>query len=232
MALAVGVPLVAVLGLGQALLPVLAEQRVRDRLKPYGAVQAVSVSAFPALELAWGKAGSVSVAARELRMSEAQAVKLAWEARGVDTARASIRRLQVGIVGLAQGLALHDASVVKHGARLSVQATFSQADIAAALPPGFTVQPLGTEDGGLRVRASGGLFGAKASLEALVTARAGRLVVVPQGLPLAGLFQVTLLADQHLYVESISATPLAGQGANPAAGHGESWRLALAGTLR
>jgi hypothetical protein len=229
-ALAAGVPLVAVLGLGQALLPVLAEQRVRDRLKPYGAVQSVSVSAFPALEMAWGKAGSVSVAARELRMSETQALELAWEARGVDTVRASIGRLQIGIPGLAQGLALHDASVVKRGGRLSVQATFSQADIAAALPPGFTVQPLGGqgssggEGGGLRVRASGGLFGARASLEALVTARAGRLVVVPQGLPLAGLFQVTLLADQHLYAESISATPVSGER--------ETWRLALGGSLR
>jgi hypothetical protein len=222
-ALGVGAPVV-LLALAQAFLPMLAAQRVRDEVKPYGALQSVSVSAWPAIELLWGKADSAKVTARSLRLTEAQAAKLAWEARGVQDVQMSIARLDLVSPALPSGLLLHQASLSKRGDLLSIRSTLDQADLTAGLPAGFQVQPLASAAGALRVRASGGLFGARASLEALVTPREGKLVAVPQGLPLAGLFQVTLFGDPHLYVERMTAEPLPGAPA--------SWSMTMSGRLR
>ena len=56
----VGVVLLVLL-IAQLVLPGIAANRLRDQLSKSGTVLSVKVSAFPAIELLWGQAGSVVV---------------------------------------------------------------------------------------------------------------------------------------------------------------------------
>ena len=63
MAALIGGLLVLVLVLAQLILPRIAADRISSRIGRYGQVEHVSVSAWPALKLLWGDAGSVDVSA-------------------------------------------------------------------------------------------------------------------------------------------------------------------------
>jgi LmeA-like phospholipid-binding len=191
--------LILVLALAQIFLPKLAADRISSRLGRYGEVRSVHVSAWPAIELLWGDADSVSVRAGSLRVSPAQTAKLLWEARGLD-------RLDLTAAGTREGpLALHDISLHKRGRTMHAQASVSSADVKAALPPGFDVQLLGSSDGQVLVRASGGLFGIGATVDAVAQASSGKLVVQPQGFLVEAL-KLTLFSDPHVYVEAVGAS--------------------------
>ena len=60
---------VLLLALAQLLLPRIAASRISSRVGRYGKVQSVSVSAWPALKLLWGKADSAQVRAGSLSLS-------------------------------------------------------------------------------------------------------------------------------------------------------------------
>ncbi len=205
MAIGVAVP-VLLLVLAQAILPLVAERVLRDRIKPYGALQSVSVSAWPAVQLLWGKADSIHATARSLSMTAAQMTALTWEARGVHNLDFTVTQLALKAPTLPNSIVLRDVTTRKRGASIHTHATLTQADLTAALPSGFTVQPVASGGGQVEVRASGGLFGLQTSISALVRPLEGRLVAEPQGFPLAGLATVTLFADPHLKVESVGVT--------------------------
>src|ERR1700684_1113654 len=84
-ALGVAGGVVLLLVIAQLLLPSLAAKRVRERLARYGTVKSASVSAFPAVELLWGKADSASVRAGALSMTPPQIGSLLWEGRQVSS---------------------------------------------------------------------------------------------------------------------------------------------------
>jgi hypothetical protein len=224
-ALGTGIALVLLFVLSQVLLPRLAVERVRDRLKPYGVLRSVSVSAWPALELLWGKADTVNVTARSLTLSGAQAMKLVWEGRGVRESVLRVSSLKLQAPGLPSGMVLHDSISLKRGERLSMQATLKQSDLIRAFPAGFRVQPLPSAPGALKVRASGALFGVQASVDAVVAPREGRLIAQPLNIPFGAFVQLTLFSDPHVYLDSISATPQSG-------GAQASWRLGMTAHLR
>jgi hypothetical protein len=194
---------VLLLLLAQAILPSIAARVVRDRIKPYGDLESVHLSAWPAVELLWGKADSASARSRSLRITLAQLTKLELEARGVHDLDLTVARLELKVPTVPNGIVLRDVTTRKHGASVYTQATLTQADLTAALPSGFTVQPVASGGGQVEVHASGGLFGMQASIGALVKPLEGRLVAEPQGFPLAGLATVTLFSDPHLKVESV-----------------------------
>ncbi len=102
-------------------------------------------------------------------------------------------------------LRLTDASLRKRGSALSAQALTSEADVKAALPPGFGVQLLRSEDGEVEVQATGGLFGVGASVNAVAGASEGKLVAHPLGFLVEAL-QLTLFSDPHVYVEGVGAS--------------------------
>jgi hypothetical protein len=190
--------LVLVLVLAQVFLPGIAASRVRSRLGKYGTVRSVSVKAWPAVELVWGKAQSVKVTAGSLQISPAQTVKLLEEARGV-------KRMSLTAESVREGpLRLHGASFEKHGDALRGQAWISRADAVQALGKGVEVQLLSSKDGQVEVSASGGLFGVKASVDAVARAQEGKLVVHPLGFLLEGL-KLTLFANPHVHVEGVGA---------------------------
>jgi LmeA-like phospholipid-binding len=194
--------------LAQVFLPGIAADTIRSRLHRYGRVQSVSVSAWPAVELLWGDADSVKVKVSDLSLSPQQAAKLLWEGSGasrIDTTAANVR---------LGPLHLGAATLSKRGDSLSAQGAASEADVRAALPAGLSVSLLRSDAGSVEVRASGGLFGVSASVDAVARAQEGRLVVRPLGLLLSGL-QLTLFADQHVYVQGVGARQVARAGETP-----------------
>lgn len=191
--------LVLVLVLAQVFLPRIAVSRIRSRVGRYGKVQSVSVSAFPAVELLWGHVGSVHVRAKSLSLSPAQAAGLLWEAKGTGSMDVSAESVRVG------SLRLTDASLRKRGSSLTAQAVASEADVKAALPEGFGVRLLRSEDGEVEVQATGGLFGVGATVNAVAGASDGKLVAHPLGFLIEGL-QLTLFSDPHVYVEGVGAS--------------------------
>ena len=140
-----------VLVLAQLFLPGIAASRISSRVGKYGNVERVSVSAWPAIKLLWGRADSVTVRAGRLTISPEQTAKLLWEARGVATMRVTAPTVQEG------RLRLRDVSLRKRGTLLTAEAQMTQADVRAALPPGLSVRLLASGGGSVTVKASGGL---------------------------------------------------------------------------
>jgi hypothetical protein len=197
--------LVVLLALAQVFLPKIAASRISERIGRYGSVDSVHVSAWPAVELLWKHADSVKVKATRLRVSPAQTSKLLEEASGVDRMDVSVASVQEGPLRL-RGVSFH-----KRGERMSAHAHLGTADVAAALPPGIGVQLLGSGGGKVQVRASGGLFGVGASVDAVAEAEGGKLVVRPRGLLLEAI-KLTLFSDPRVYVTGVSASRATGPG--------------------
>jgi hypothetical protein len=191
--------LLALLVLAQVLLPRIAASRIRSRVGRYGDVESASVSAWPALELLWGDAGSVRVKAKSLSLSPTQVGGLLREARGAASMEVSAERVQLGT------LRLSDATMHKHGSALAGKALVSDADVKAALPAGFDVRLLRSEAGEVEVEATGGLFGLDASVKAVAGASEGKLVAHPLGFLLERL-QLTLFSNPNVYVEGVGAS--------------------------
>ena len=203
LALGIAGALVVLLVLAQWLLPVLAAKRVNDRVKRYGTVKSASVSAWPAVELLWGKADSVTVSAGTLSVTPTQIASLVWEAQNVGHMTVTADAATLRVASIPNGLTMSDVRMDKHGTAIQASATLTQQQLDEAFPNGFRVEPVGSGDGQVEARASGGLFGVQASIEALVKPLEGRLVAEPRGFPLAGLATVTLFSDPHLKVQSV-----------------------------
>lgn len=202
-ALAVVVGLLLLVLLAQVLLPGVAAKRVRSRVERYGPVHSVHVSAFPAVELLWGHADSVSVSAGTLTATPAQISSLLLEARMIGTLTVLTQGGVLHTPQLPGGLEVSDVRMQKHGSFVVASATMSQAQLQRALPSGFQVTPTASGEGEIEARASGGLFGLQASLTVLVRPLEGNLVAEPRGIPFGGIATVTLFSDSHLKVKSV-----------------------------
>lgn len=207
------------LGLAQVFLPRIVAGRISARLSRYGSVQSVSVQAWPAVELLWGRADSVKVRARSLTVSPRQTASLLRDARGANDIEVTIATVHEG------PLRLSDASLRKHGGALVAEGSMSTADVKSALPEGFGVRLLKSDAGGVEVRASGGLFGLGASVNAVASASEGRLIAHPAGSLLEGI-RITLFSDPHVYVESVGASETVGRQREP------GYRLTLRASVR
>jgi hypothetical protein len=198
---------------------------VRDRASRYGTVKSVSVSAFPAIELLWGKAESASMSAGRLTLTSAQIaemVKQLWEFRGVEDATISAERATLRLDGLARGVSATNVSAIKKGSRIAGYATVTQQALDEVGAGSLQIQPLSSGGGEVEVRVTGSLFGATTSLSAAIKPSEGHLVVEPQGLPFAGLATITLISDPHVRIESVAFTQLVGQ---------RAYRISLAASL-
>jgi hypothetical protein len=190
--------LLVVLAIAQIVLPRLAASRIRSRIGRYGQVISVSVSAFPAEKLLWGDADSVTARAGHLSLSPAQAAALLWESRGVARMTVSASSVSIG------KLAVEQASLTKRGDSLSARAQTTAPQAQAALP-GIGLRLLSSSGGRVEVRASGGLFGVQASVDAVAEASEGKLLAHPLGFLLEGL-QLTLFSERHVAVAGVGAS--------------------------
>jgi hypothetical protein len=211
-----------VLVLAQLLLPGIAASRISSRVGKYGTVESVRVSAWPAIELLWGHADSVTVRAGRLTISPKQTTKLLWEARGAANLDVTAPVVQEG------RLRLRNVSLRKRGSLLAAEAEMTQADVRAALPPGLSVRLLSSGGGNVKVKASGGLFGLSASVDAVAGPSEGKLIARPLGFLLGGV-RLMLFADPHVHVEGVGANALSAAAAAPAT---RRYRLTMTARLR
>lgn len=204
LAIVVGIAAVlAVLALAQVLLPGLAADRVRSRLARDGIVDSVQVRAFPAIELLWGKADSVDVRLASLHAGSHHAADLLASSSAAHDAFISIGTLTDG------PLALHDVVLRKHADRLSAQAGVTDAALRAALPPGLDVAPVASGGGQLLLRAKAGLLGVGFTVDALLSARDGALVITPV-VPFGGLITLNVFSDPRVAVQGVGAATAPG----------------------
>jgi hypothetical protein len=205
---ALALAIVLVLVLAQLVLPLIAAQRVRDRLRPYGSVHSVSVHAVPALELLWEEAEKITVSAGQLRISPHDLVNLEQSLSGVTNAELTSPGMDLILPALgAEGLPLHAVQLTKHESALTARGSIGAADVHTTLPGGFQVKGLSGYSGLPEVGVSGEVFGVSVSGHAVVRAREGKIVAEPRGIPFASLATITLFSDPRLDVESVSASP-------------------------
>lgn len=203
--LAVGVAglVLALLIVAQLVLPGIAAQRLRYQLSRSGTVLSVRVSAFPAVKLLWGQADHVVV--RVGRYSSR-----AGELGNALARTADVGRLDASAVEFDSGaIVLHDARLIKRGSVLSGTATIKEADLRSAVPFLEDVSPIASGGGALILRGTANLLGLSASVDAVVAARSGTLVVAPD-VPFGAIATITLFDDPRVRVQSVSAAPVPG----------------------
>ena len=192
-----------VLVVAQLVLPGIAAQRIRSQLGRSGQVLSVHVHAFPAIELLWQHADQVVIRLGRYRTPVGNLGGSLSQSGDVGSLDARATEVDTGL------LALHDAHLVKRGDRLSAGATVSEADLHAALPILRSVTPVASPGGQLTLQGTASLLGVTATVQAVVRATGGRLVVTPD-VPLGGFATITLFSHPHVAVQTVGAAPVAG----------------------
>lgn len=194
--------LLTLLVVAQLVLPGVAEQRLRDRLARSGEVLSVRVKAFPAIELLWHHADSVEIRMGSYRSDPGDLSGLLSDAGNVGSLDASASEVEAGL------LRLREATLRKRGDRLTGTAHVTESDLRAAVPFLDTVQPIASSGGRLVLRGTATVLGLTATVDAIVSARDGRLLVAPD-VPLGGLATLTIFDNPHVQVQSVTATATA-----------------------
>ncbi len=195
--------ILVVLVVAQLVLPGIAADRLRDQLARSGTVLSVKVSAFPAIELLWSDADSVVVRLGRYRSGSSDIGGSLNRVAGVGTIDLSVQELESGAI------TLHDAVMHKRGSELTGSATILEADLRSAAPFLQDVEPVASSGGQLILRGTASLFGLSASVNAVVGAQNGALVVAPD-VPFGGIATITLFDDPHVQVQSVSAVTVPG----------------------
>ena len=202
-ALALAGLVLAVLIVAQLVLPGIAASRLRGQLGRSGTVLSVKVSAFPAIELLWGHADKVVIRMGNYHSAARDVGNRLESAAGVGTIDASAQEFATG------ALTLRNATLSKRGSELVGAATVMQSDLRAAVPFLQGVQPIASSDGQLILRGTASLLGLTASVDAVVAASNGALVVAPD-VPFGGIATITLFDNPHVHVQSVSAVGVPG----------------------
>jgi hypothetical protein len=193
--------ILAALSLVQLALPELVERRLRNQLDDDGKVERVEIRAVPAFKLLWGRADRVKVEMRDARADRGRLADLL--ARTRRAGRVDVRVGEVRIVTLR----LHDLRLRKRGRTLRGEASVSRADLQAALPPGFGLQPVESGGGELVLEGTVSALGTGARVRARLAPFDGRLLIQPEGIPLGGLLALTVFADDRVEVQAVGARP-------------------------
>jgi hypothetical protein len=195
---------IVVLGVAQLVLPGLAAQRIRSQLGRYGQVQSVSVSAFPAIELLWHHADSVSIRLGSFQSGGAGLARRLDQLSDVGTLHAEVTRVTVG------RLTVRDARLVKHGASLVATARVTDADLRGVLPVLRTVTPVASPDGQLILRGTADVLGVAISVDFSVRVTSAGALVVSPDIPFGGVATISVFNDPAVRVTGVSATAVSG----------------------
>lgn len=192
--------LVTLLVLSQLVLPRLAARSLRHRLERNGAVEEVKVSAFPAVKLLWGQADRISLRVGDGRAGPGRFAELVLEMADAERVDARVTTLRI------LALRFRDVTLRKRGRNLSASADVTNADLRAALPPGFEVRPVASRNGVLVFEGRAKLLGRELRAQATVSVREGGIVLAPE-LPLGGLLTLTIFQEPRIEVSSVSTRP-------------------------
>jgi len=176
---------------------------LRHRLAQHGRVISVHVSAFPWIELLWQQADSVTARMADFTARADQLDSLLHEG-----GRAGKLDFSIGVVRTGL-LRLRDVSFIQQGSQLQGAARVELADLQAALPVIRSLAPLQSPSGQVVLRGSASLLGVSASVDLVLAAQEGRLVVAPAGL-LGAFATITVFDDPRLRVQSVSAATVPG----------------------
>lgn len=205
-----------VLVVAQLVLPGIAAQHIRDQLAESGRVLDVEVSAFPAIELLWHQADSVTVRMASYRSSNRHLSSLLAQSSDAGSLDASAAVLSDGL------LTLHNASLHKHGSTLTGSAQLQERDLTHAIPVIQSVRPLASNGGTLTLEGTANLplVGA-ITVPFVVQAEHGALFAAPDIPLVGGLTTIQLFSDPHVYIQSLGAASIPG-----------GFQVSATGTLR
>ena len=208
--LAVAGIVVVVLIAAQLVLPGVAARHLRDDLDRRSSDVTVSVKAVPAIKLLWHRADRVTVrvghlasggpgsgqSLPDLLASTKDANRLDVRVDALDTRRLSVR----------------DVGLQKRGDKLVAHVRVTTAALDAALPPRLRVSARQVAPDRLAVSGLTSVFGRRIDGRALVLIDdRGRVVLRPDGIPLASLVTVPLFSDDRVAVDGL-ATSRTGDG--------------------
>jgi hypothetical protein len=203
-ALVAAAAVLAFLAACQLLLPGIAAGRLRSMLSRSGSVKSVSVSAWPAVELLWHHADSVTVSMRSWSSSPVRLNGQLGQLHDVGALHASIGVVHVG------ALTAHQVAVSSTGGQIIGRGTVREADLRGAVPFLRSVVPVTNSDGTLVLRGTASVLGLiGGSLDATVQVRRGALIVSPD-VPLGGLATVTVFSARGVRVTGVSAASVRG----------------------
>jgi hypothetical protein len=186
----------AALVVAQLALPALAERKLRGELAQSGQVESVHIRAFPAVTLLWRHANSVEVRMREYTAGRDRLADLLANTRHAGHFDGRVSILRVG------PLVMRDAVLRKSGTAITGEASITEADLRAALPPGLDVRPMVAEGGGLVFL---GTLGGAVSARVDAVVSEGKLLLVP-AVPFGEALTVTVFSDPRVLIEGVGAT--------------------------
>jgi hypothetical protein len=203
--LAVAGLLVVVLIVGQIVLPRVAARRLRAGLERHGSDVRVQVEAMPAIKLLWHRADRVTVRVGHLRPggsgSGTSLPDLLADTKAAD-------RLDVSVALLdARQLRIHDVGLRKKGNTLVAHVRVTAAAIDAALPPRLRISARQIAPDRLAVSGGTRVFGRQFAGRALILIDGrGRIVLRPDGIPLASLVTVPVFSDDRVAVDGMTTS--------------------------
>jgi hypothetical protein len=215
--LAAAVVVVVVLIVAQLALPGYAARRLRDDLERHGSRVEVDVSAFPAIKLLWGRADRVTATVGDYTSGgKGSGSSLADSlAKTHGTGKLDVR---VGVLDVRL-LRMRDVRLRKRGDELTGRVQVDREDVNAALPPQLHLA--GRALGGSTLALSGttSVFGARVTGRARILLDKGRVVIRPEGIPLASLVSFPVFSDPRIAVDAIGAQRIPGGFVLTARGH-------------
>jgi hypothetical protein len=191
----------ALAGLGELLLPSLAEHRLRQALSANSEGVTVRVAAEPGLKLLFGHADRVDVRIRQMRSGRGHLGDLLARTGHTDRLDATVGQL------VTHGLQVTDVSLRKRGRVLTARATVTRQAIADALPSWVRLREQAAGRNALAFSASARALGHTVRATVLVRADGGRLLLEPKS-PVGALLHLTLFADPRTTIDAISSKTL------------------------
>jgi hypothetical protein len=193
--LAAGALIVALLILGQVLLPGIVASKLRSSLRGAATGVHISVKATPALELLFGHADRVVMSAAVLRPIGTANIKALLErTRETGSLEATVGRL------ITQRLELDHVVVSKRGSQITTSAAVNRNALGAALPAGISVRPASGGSQAISLSAHITVFGRTIVANALLEARDGKIEIVPESSLLPS---ITVFTDPQLDVDTL-----------------------------
>ena len=161
---------------GQFVAPSIATSVLRQRLAKDGKLLSAHLSAFPWVQLLWQHADRVSATMADYSAAPGQIESMLHQADGIGEVDVSIGVVHTGL------LTLHTVTFTKRGDELVGVGTLELSDLQAALPVVRSLTPVPDSNGQVVLRGTASVLGVQASVDVVIAARGGKLVVAPSGL--------------------------------------------------